>query len=449
MTVVERLSRRRLLRGAIAGSGAVVALPLLDCFLDGNGTALANGAPVPTRYATWFWGLGFKPGRYEPKNTGSMVGQDLGPEAVALEAIKDKINIFTMFKVFLDGRPNAPHAAGWHGQLAGRVPAIGEVLRQPTLDTLIADAIGGRSRFRSLEVSCTGSPRASYSYRAGGVQQPSETSPAQLYARIFGNGFVDPNGAEFKPDPAVMAQRSVLSAVKEEREAFVRDLGAVDRARLDEYFTSLRQLEQQVALQLEKPAPMEACTVLDPIEETKTGEEIEVSLATNKLMSKLLAHALACGQTRVANLVFSTSASGLRIPGDATTHHTDSHTEAADPSVGYQKKVSYLTTRSMEGLRDFIQILDSFKEGDRTLLDNMLVLGTSDCGDANTHSMENIPVITAGRGGGVFKTGLHVSGVGEPATRVGLTVMQALKVPMSTFGADSNETSKTVTEVLV
>jgi hypothetical protein len=448
MNITERLSRRRILRGMLQGSAVTVALPFLECFLNSNGTALASGAPLPVRFATWFWGNGFTAGRvWYPEKTGSLRDQKLAPDLVALEKFKDQINIYSMLKIHLDGKPNLPHISGWHGQLAGTAPR-NSALSAPTIDTMIANTIGPRTRYRSLAVSCTGNPASSMSYLAGGVQQPSEVSPAQLYARIFGPEFKDPNNADFKPDPRVMARRSVLSAIKGEREAMARDVSAADRVRLEEYFSSLRQLERQVEIQLEKPAPLAACTVLPKVPDTPIGTELEQSLATNKLMCNILAHALACDQTRVLNIAFSDPQPGLRLPGDATTYHTYSHQEPKDPKLGYQPHCANFSSRGMEGLAALIEALSSIKEGDRTLLDQTLVLANTDNGNAYTHAVENIPVITAGRAGGAMKTGLHVSSPGDPATRVGLTVMQALKLSLDKFGTESNETSRRFSEVI-
>src|SRR5262249_42399050 len=157
--------------------------------------------------------------------------------------------------------------------------------------------------------------KTTVSYLPGGTQIPGETSAADLYARIFGPEFRDPNDPNFKPDPKVMARRSVLSGITEQREGVARNLGAADRARLDEYFTSLRQLEQQVAIQLEKPAPMEACHTPKPFDGTKDGNEISTMLLNNKLMSQLLAFALACDQTRVVTV--GSTIIGIRADGDS------------------------------------------------------------------------------------------------------------------------------------
>jgi hypothetical protein len=92
--------------------------------------------------------------------------------------------------------------------------------------------------------------------------------------------------------------------------------------------------------------------------------------------------------------------------------------------------------------------MDSYHEGAGTLLDRMGVMWMTDHGYARTHTMDNIPVMTFGSAGGRLKTGMHLSFVGDPATRVGLTMQQIMGVPVSSWGQQSNQTSKTVTEIV-
>src|SRR5262249_33252598 len=159
--------------------------------------------------------------------------------------------------------------------LTGTTPRSDAVVI-PTIDTIVADHIGSTTRFRSLEMASTGNAKHMYSFRAGGVFQPAETSPASMYVRLFGTEFRDPNSADFKPDPIVMARQSVLTAVNEQRHDLEKALGTADRARLDQYFTSLRQLELQLALQLEKPTPLASCAVPAQMSEAPVGTEVDV-----------------------------------------------------------------------------------------------------------------------------------------------------------------------------
>ncbi len=446
MIPLNTLNRRRILKGMLGGSAVTVALPFLDCFLDVNGTAFASGAALPVCFGTWFWGLGLNPGRWEPPTAGKITG--FGPELAGLEPYKDKVNVYSGTKVILDGRPMITHFTGDWAVLTGTTPREERVII-PSVDQLVADVIGTKTRFRSIEVSSTGNAVHSYSRRAGAAVNPAETSPAALYARIFGPEFKDPNAADFKPDPQVMARQSVLSAVKDQREDLAKTLGAADKVRLDEYFSSLRQIEQQLDLELQKPAPLAACSTPAKADDMPLGTEIDSVVGNHKLFANLLAHALACGQTRVINVTFNDATSSLRKAGSSMSHHVFTHEESIDPQLGYQPNVTSFIMNISQGLGTMVGALDSIKEGDGTLLDRMMLMASTDTGYAKVHSLDNMPLITAGRAGGRVKTGIHVVAKGDPATRVGLTVQQAVGVPINSWGTDSMQTSKTFTEVMV
>jgi hypothetical protein len=441
-------SRRRVLRGMMGGAAVTVGLPMLDCFLNTNGTAFAaTGKELPPVFATWFWGMGLTPGRWEPKTIGS--NYDLPPELESLAKFKNFINVYSGLRLFTDGKAFNPHLSGAVAMMTGDVPVNQGISdNQPSIDNIIGNKIGGQNRFRSLEMSATGEPKDCYSYRGGQVVNSAEISPLAMYSRVFGPEFVDPNAASFTPDPQVMIRKSALSAVMDERKSLLAEVGAADRGRLDEFFTSVRQLEQQLAVQLEKPAPLEACTVPGKLDETTVGMELEQVKNNHKLFAKLSAHALACGQTKVVNVVFTNASSGLRRAGETATHHILTHEESIDPKLGYQKQATSFLNDIILAFTDFLTELNTVREGNGTLLDRSLVYATSEGGYAKLHSLENIPVFTAGSAGGRFKTGLHVPMKGDPASRVGLTIQQGFGMPISKWGTDSNETTRTVSEIL-
>ncbi len=443
---MSKISRRKLLRGIVRGAAVAVALPYLDCFLTNNGRALAaTGVRIPPRFGTWIWGCGFIPERWIPTSTGTQypMPADLAP----LEPYRNRLAILSGFDVELDGVPNKPHITGCLGLRTG-IPVPNEEVKAPTLDVLIGDVIGGGTRFRSLEVSTSGLER-SYSYRAAGSPNPSEVSPLSLYQRIFGEGFQDPNSAEFKPDPRTMVRQSVLSAVQEDRQRLMREVGVDDRRRLEEYFTSIRQLEQQLALQLQPPAPVQGFTMPKPPAKVVLDSDVEHVMVTHRLMAGLLAKALQCNQTRVFNVLFSDTTSNLRRAGSTTTHHTLTHEEPVDAALGYQKEVGWFATRSMVAWREFLDEIAAIPEGDGTLLDNCLILAHSDCSIAKAHAVEGIPIMIAGNAGGRIRTGFHLAGNADPITRVGLTVQQAMGVQVDRWGALSMDTKRTITELLV
>lgn len=439
------MNRRNLCKGMLRGAGVAVALPFLDIFLDVNGEALAaTGQRLPVRFGTWIWGCGFSKPRWVPTSIGKdyVLPADLEP----LAPYKDKVAIFSGFDVRLEGSPNTPHRTGCMGLRTG-VVAGGDAVSLPTFDTLIADQISAGTRFRSLEVSATGI-RRSYSYRAANNINPSEISPIDLYKRIFGEGFQDPNNRSFTADPNTMVKKSVLSAVAEDRQRIMGALGAEDKRRLDEYFSSIRQLEEQMALQLQPPAPVENFSKPKSPEENPVGPDVKVARETHKIMAGLLATALQCDQTRVVNMLFSDTTSNLRTEGVAEDHHALTHGDPFDLELGYQKRVGFFATQSMIAWKEFLDVMSGIKEGNGTLLDNMAILAHSDCAIANAHSVEGIPMMVAGNAGGRLRTGYHVAGQADANTRMGLTLMQAMGVQVGKWGTKTMETSRPISDLL-
>jgi hypothetical protein len=436
-----------LLRGTMQGAAIAVGLPLLDIFLDGNGEAMAaTGAPVPIRFGCWFWGLGVNPIRWFPSTVGA--NYDLKPELEPIRPYQHKINVLSDFNIPLDGAPNLPHTSGGIGIRTGYAATGEGNLPAPSFDVLIGDQIGTHTRFRSIEVSSTGDPRNSLSGRGQGNLNPAEVSPVALYTRLFGPGFADPNSANFTPDPKVMARKSVLSAVTEQREAFAARLGASDKARLDQYFTSVRQLENQLDVQLTRPAPMRACIVPPKPPERQINAEIENVLVNHQIMTDLLVMGMACDSTRVFNMNFNNGASSLTRIGSTITHHQLTHEEPLDSRLGYQPEATFFVNKCMEAWAYFVGALDKVQEGDRTLLDNCLVFAHSETEFAKQHTIDNIPMMTAGSAGGRIKTGLHIPGGGTPVTRVGLTLQQVMGVGIDKWGNNGLETSKSISELL-
>ena len=447
MTAREKLSRRRVLKGTLQGAAVTVGLPILECMLNESGTAFAaTGQALPPIFGTWFWGLGLAPNQWVPKEAGDKY--ELPAHLAKLAPVKSKINLFSGMQVFLDGKVNQNHYSGAQCQATGMVSKNGSDYTT-SIDSIIGSQIGKGTRFRSLEVSCDSDRSASWSARGANGLNPAEVSPIALYTRIFGPEFKDPNAVDFKPDPAVMVRHSVFAAVADDRKDLMRDVSATDKARLDEYFSSLRDLEQQMAIQLEKPAPLPACSVADKVAEEHQGTISTEIGQIHRQFARLIAHALSCGQTRVFNISMGSGFSRMRAPDDPLTYHVLSHEEPIDANLGYQPKCKWLAEQYMDFFRELVQTLDGVKEGDGTLLDRSLVYAFTDHGEARLHSMKRFPIFTAGSGGGRMKTGFHVPAEGDATTRVGYTIQQALGVVTGSWGTESNRATKAFTEVLV
>jgi hypothetical protein len=447
LIITRRKLLSRALRGSLAGAGLTLGLPYLDVFLNSNGTALAStGAPLPRRFGTWFFGCGMNPNRWNPTTEGRDF--ELPPELAPIAPVREHISVLSGFSVILAGETNHVHRTGVIGTLCGGAPATVTENDGPTLDVLISDAIGGSTRFRSLEMAAHGLTKDSYSRRSESAINPSEPSPLALYMRVFGTGFTDPNAKEFEPDPRALLRKSVLSVVSEDRARIQKQLGQSDRARLDEYFTALRQLETQLSLQLSEPPPLEACSIPEQPDGTPVSQDVNHVRRNHELLSRGLALALACDQTRVFNMIFSAGASQLHMPGSSDTHHTLTHEEAKDSKLGYQPESTRFVVHSMQAWASFVETLASVREGDGTLLDQCAVMAHSETSDANSHSVTGLPIMIAGRAGGKLQPGVHVRGVGESTTRVGLTMQQVMGLNIGRWGTKANQTTRPITEIL-
>jgi hypothetical protein len=444
-------SRRSILRGMVGGAAVSVGIPVLDMFLDGNGKAFADtGARLPLRFGTYFWGLGLTDtptgSRWVPKTKGRDF--DITPELISLTSLKNKISVMSGFRVIGDGRPNAVHWSGHASILSGIAPLRAGQMDGPSFDTKIADAIGVGTRFKSIEVSANGKP-VSYSTRTGKSFATPEPTPFALYQRLFGQGFQDPNSPNWKPDPSIMLNQSVLSGVTEQRRALLKQVGKNDQIKLDQYFTSLREMENQLAIQLQRPAKAEACAIPTALKDVPMkAASVDVINANSKAMARLLAMAMACNQTKVFNFVHTPGQSETYIAGDSKIYHQYTHDEPTDAKLGYQINTSKLAGLVMQALGDFLTEMDAIKEGDGTLLDNMVVLAFSDTGYAKIHSVENIPMIIAGGAGGKHKGGQHIAGNGDPVTRVSLTAQQLAGAPVGEFGTGAMKTARPITEIM-
>jgi hypothetical protein len=442
-----KFDRRILLRGLFQGSSVAVAIPFLDCMLDNSGRAFAaTGNKIPHRFGTYFWGCGLTKQLYLPKTAGK--DWEITPQLMSLKPLQKKFNLVSGMRVPLDDNPNFQHWSGNAAIMTGIAPTQANAFDAPTLDQTIADAIGRGTRFKSIEVACSGIKSESFSSLGGKNINPPETSPMALYKKLFGAGFQDPQRPDWKPDPQVMVQQSVLSTVSEDRKRLMSQVGANDKQRLEQYFDSVRQAEQQIQAELQRPE------IVAKVEIPKEPGELPVSKAvptlqrTVPLMAKLIAIGIATDQTRVFNMALSESASTIFMPGDSKPFHQTTHEEAIDPVLSYQLTTSKFSTYSLEMFASLLKELDAVPEGDGTLLDHMLVLGYTDVSFAKIHALDGIPMFLAGGANGRIKGGHHIDGRGDPVSRVGLTVQQALGMPASNWGKFSMSTNKPVTEIL-
>jgi hypothetical protein len=433
------LGRRSLLRGLMYGSAVSIALPALDIMLNTNGTALADGAALPKRFGVFFWGNGVRLSQWTPTTTGP--GYALTEELAPLVNVKDYVSVVSGMNI-KSGNERGHHA-GCVGILSGS-PMISQdpqgalyasTFSAPSIDQVVASGLNSGTRFRSLEVGISrsvttgeGTTLRYLSHNGPDNANPPEYSPRALFSRLFGPGFTAPDQTPVI-DPKLALRRSVLDAVRQDVVALQQRLGKTDRERLDQHLSSIRALENQIALIEEAPPPPPACIVPDEPADVSGNSQL---VAINAAMSQLLALSLACDQTRVFSVLFSGSVGGTSYPeaGVPENHHSLSHEEP-----GNQEKVHAVTTFIMQRFANLLESLHAVKEGDISLLDQSIVLASSDCAEGQPHSINDYPILVAGGGGGsLVHPGIHHRGAGNNTSRVLLALLQAMDLPLVEFG---------------
>ncbi len=432
-----KIDRRTLLKGVLGSGVVTIGLPMLEVFMNTNGTALAQGEGFAPRFGLFFWGNGTLPDKWVPSGEGDT--WQLSEQMQPLAAVQDRLTVVsgTELKV-----PNLiPHTSGASGILAG-APLImnGEssTFGGPTLDVLIANEIGNDTRFRSIEYGAA--PGGGRSFNGPNSQNPAESSPYALFERIFGAGFRAP-GETTEVDPKIALRRSVLDAVMEDSRRLQSKVSANDRIRLEQHFDGIRELETRLARLEEDPPNRAACARPDAPELAYPDIDGRAQLtAKNRAMCDIMAMALACDQSRVFSNYFTYPVNNLLFEGATAGHHQLTHDEPGD-----QPQVNAIVLQIMTEFAYMVESLSAVPEGDGTLLDNCIVLATSDVSYGRTHNLDEFPIILSGTAGGAIKQGVHYrSTSAENSARVVLTLMRALGINAEGFGVDMGRATESI-----
>lgn len=434
-TLPERgLSRRRVLRGLLHGSVVTIGLPPLLSVRHAFGETCDDG--FPQRFVLFYWGNGVRPDLWTPTGEGVGDAWSLSEELAPLAAIKHKLSVVTGTEVKV---PNLiPHWSGAMGFLTGAAPTGTDGawdVQGPTFDQLLASELGGDTIYRSLELGVL--TDTSISFAGPGARYPAEADPWSFFDRIFGSSFREP-GSDDGPDPRLAWRRSVLDGVMDGISKLESQVGSEDRVRLENHFDGIRDLEQRLARLQEDPPELAECRRPDAPELEYPDIDGRPQLAARaQVMSDLATMALACDQTRVLTYNLSTPLTNVLFPGASEGHHTLTHNEG-----GIQEQVHGITISVMEQLAYFLQALDAVPEGDGSLLDHSLVLGSTDVSQGKTHALDEYPILLAGSACGAFQTGVHYRSYSrENASKVLLSLQRGFGVSSEGYGRDEAYTT--------
>lgn len=450
MTMSRKVSRRTVLRGTLGGAAIAFALPPLEAMFNGNGTAYAQGAPLPRRMGIFFWGGGVKQDRWVPATTGAAWTPSAALEPLAAAGIKDYVSVLTGMNI-KTGNPQGHHA-GQAGILSG-VPLVSQpkgtapfksTFGGPSLDQIVADAIGATSKFKSLEVGISkrvvggeGTTLHYLSHNGPDSANPPEYDAAKVFNRIFGADFVAPSGGT-APMPVVdvskVLRKSVLDAVSSDVTGLKAKVGAVDKARLDQHFENIRAIENRIGTTSGMPGSIAQAMCSKPTNPGSFADMSGKEMIEEKMkgMSDLIAMALACDQTRVFSMMFSGSVCGTVYwqVGATGGHHDLTHNEAGD-----QPLVHASTVFTMKMFALLLQTLKNIPEGAGNLLDSIAILASSDTADGKAHSITDYPILVAGRAGGALKhPGVHYRSMKENTSLVLMSLLRSVGLPLTEFG---------------
>ncbi|HSI14540.1 MAG TPA: DUF1552 domain-containing protein [Chthoniobacter sp.] len=385
------LSRRTFLRGA----GVMLTLPFLEAMQPVFGAAAkAAEAPsaTPRRMLAIETNMGLIADNFFPKQNGN----DWAPSPY-LELVKQHRNDFTVFSGTSHPAVDGGHAAEAAFLTAAAHPGAGGFKNSISLDQLAAEQIGSRTRIGSLTILLGSENRHSLSFTRSGVMIPAEKSASAIYRRMFVQG--TPQEVEARVNDLKVG-RSVLDFVNDSAKRMQRDLGPRDRERLDQYFTSVRDLEGQL-LEAEaweqRPKPKVA------IPEPKDITDNNLLVQRMQQMFGVIRLALETDSTRLIT-VFINPFSMVPVI-DGVTHETHSITHHGNRPETLQE-LALIEAAHFRMLDELLAGLKGAKEENETLLDRTQVLFGSCMGNANAHDNRNLPVLLAGGG---FKHGQHLA----------------------------------------
>jgi hypothetical protein len=311
-----------------------------------------------------------------------------------------------------------------------------------SVDQVIAREIGHLTRLPSLELGldhgrnagdCDSGYACAYvnnvSWSSDTTPAPKEVDPAAVFDRMFGTAR-DRGDAEGR-DRRTQARKSVLDFVAEDAKALNRKLGAGDRAKLDEYATSVREIELRIEaarrLILESPP--------DPGDHSRPPDGIPSDVLQHiRLMWDLMALAFQTDTTRVATFMIGRDGSERHYThlGLTEGHHALSHHENDDRKIDQIRKIDRF---HIEQFAAFVKKLGSIKEGDGTLLDNSMIVCGAGIADGNRHNHDALPILFAGKGGGSITTGRRLNYDRDtPLCNLYMSMLERMGVKADRFG---------------
>jgi hypothetical protein len=397
------LPRRTLLRGL----GAGIALPLLDAMTPPN-----RSGDAPLRVAFCYVPNGIIPTQWTPDEEGA---------AYTFKHIMEPMAPFRSQMLVLSGLTHnggralgdgpGDHARAAASFLTGihpRKTAGADIKAGVSVDQAAAQKVGHLTRLPSLELaledgrlvgSCDSGYSCAYSnnlaWRSESMPMPPEINPRLVFEKLFGA----PDAEADSPERAARVRRSILDMVRDDAGSLRRKLGPADRRKMDEYLTSVREIEKRIE-------SSEAARLSAPPLEAPEGIPLDYA-AHARLMFELMAAAFQTDSTRIQTLMMGREGStrAYREIGISDAHHPLTHHRGNEEMIS---KVVRINRYHVEQFAWFVRKLRDTPDGPGTLLDHSMIVYGSGLADGNRHTHHDLPVLVAGAGRGTLKPGRHI-----------------------------------------
>ncbi len=421
-TNITRGDRRKFLQA----TGVAIAIPSLDSLM-GRSTAKASVQfdTKPRRFLGICNNLGLLPEEFFPKQK----GKDYEP-SLYLNILQKHRDDFTVFSGVSHPNVDGGHPSDISFLTAAPHPASSSFRNSISLDQHIAEHIGNRTRFPSLTLAVNSSNR-SLSWTGTGVAIPPEESVSTLFKQLFLQG----NAAEVKAQiEKLNTGRSILDAIADQAKDLERRANIQDRGRLEQYFSSVRDLESRLLAAREWESKAKPKIDVEPPTDPTNPAQY---MSKVKLMYQAIQLAFQTDSTRSVTLMLnSVGTPVVEIPGKTIRdgYHNLSHHGKLEEKL---EQLRSIDQEHMKLLNGFFSELKSIKEDEESLLDRSMILYGSNLGDANAHSTTNMPILFAGGG---FKHGQHLAFDQQqnyPLPNLFVSILQRMGIEQEKFASST------------
>ncbi|MFG0244169.1 MAG: DUF1552 domain-containing protein [Phycisphaerales bacterium JB054] len=436
-------------RAALRGLGVTMALPWLEAMGGVSSIAQAAGrvggslgaaASAPLRTAFIFTPNGVNYPHWVPKGEGRNF--ELSPTLSPLQSVRKHINVvtgLTLDKARSNGDGPGDHARSSATFLTGcqaRKTSGNDINLGISVDQFAAQQIGHNTRLPSLEIGCENSRPAgncdsgyscaytsNVSWRDENTPVPKSVDPAVVFERLFGDA-----ATEAERRDRMRRRSSVLDFVATDANRLERRLGVADRQKLDEFQTSVREIERRIQHAMQD-------TEAEPLPEYDAPVGIPRKLSQHiDLMYDMMLLAFRTDSTRIATFMVGVGGSNRSLAeiGVSEGHHELSHHQHNESMV---EKIRRIDRFYIERFAAFLERMQSTPEGDGSLLDNCLILHGSGISDGNIHNHENLPIVLAGGAAGSMDTGRVLRYPKEtPMCNLYMSVLDRMGCDVASFG---------------